>query len=170
VDNEEWALAYLSALNSYRADDYDDWVAVGMALHSVSDSLLADWDNWSQQSTKYSPGCCEKKWKSFKRQGVAIGTLGHMAKQDGWRNPFDNNSPDSRKSVTSRDKSEPKLDIVERFKADLLTLTNADDPIVQLLKINELAATYRMPAGEIRKRSLKSKRQTRTPKHSFSNG
>jgi hypothetical protein len=165
--NEEWALAYLSALNSYRADDYDDWVAVGMALHSVSDSLLADWDNWSQQSTKYSPGCCEKKWKSFKRQGVAIGTLGHMAKQDGWRNPFDNNSPDSRKSVTSRDKSEPKLDIVERFKADLLTLTNADDPIVQLLKINELAATYRMPAGEIRKAIAKVETATRTPKAQF---
>jgi hypothetical protein len=87
--NEEWALSYLSALSSYRADDYDDWVAVGMALHSVSDSLLADWDNWSQQSQKYSPGCCEKKWKSFKRQGVAIGTLAHMAKQDGWQSPFE---------------------------------------------------------------------------------
>jgi hypothetical protein len=87
--NEEWALSYLSALSSYRADDYDDWVAVGMALHSVSDSLLADWDNWSQQSQKYSPGCCEKKWKSFKRQGLAIGTLAHMAKQDGWRSPFE---------------------------------------------------------------------------------
>jgi len=87
--NEEWALSYLSALSPYRADDYDHWVSVGMALHSVSDSLLADWDNWSRQSTKYSPGCCEKKWKSFKHQGVAIGTLAHMAKEDGWRSPFE---------------------------------------------------------------------------------
>jgi predicted transcriptional regulator len=87
--NEEWALSYLSALNSYRADDYYDWVAVGMALHSVSDSLLTEWDNWSRQSSKYKSGCCEKKWKSFKRQGVAIGTLAHMAKQDGWRSPFE---------------------------------------------------------------------------------
>ncbi len=90
--NEEWALSYLSALNPSRADDYENWLAVGMALHSVGDSLLSNWDNWSRQSCKYNPGCCEKKWKSFKRQGVAIGTLAHMAKQDGWRSPFDKSS------------------------------------------------------------------------------
>jgi CRISPR-associated protein Cmr3 len=87
--DEEWALSYLSALNPCRADDYEDWLAVGMALHSVGDSLLTEWDNWSRQSSKYTPGCCEKKWKSFKRQGVAMGTLAHKAKQDGWRSPFE---------------------------------------------------------------------------------
>ncbi len=87
--NEEWALSYLSALNSYRADNYVDWLAVGMALHSVSDLLLSEWDNWSRQSAKYKPGDCDKKWKSFNRKGVAIGSLAHMAKQDGWRSPFD---------------------------------------------------------------------------------
>jgi putative DNA primase/helicase len=87
--DEEWTLSYLEALNPYRADDYDNWLAVGMALHSVSDSLLTEWDKWSQQSAKYKPGCCEKKWKSFKRKGVAIGTLAHMAKQDGWQSPFE---------------------------------------------------------------------------------
>jgi uncharacterized membrane protein YgcG len=82
----DWALSYLNALSSFRADDYDDWLAVGMALHSVSDSLLTDWNSWSRQSPKYKPGDCEKKWKSFKREGkIAIGTLAHMAKQDGWR-------------------------------------------------------------------------------------
>jgi len=90
--SEEWALSYLSALGPYRADDYDDWLAVGMALHSVSDCLLSEWDNWSRQSSKYQPGCCEKKWKSFKGQGVALGTLGQMAKQDGWRSPSDKSS------------------------------------------------------------------------------
>ncbi len=87
----DWALSYLSALSPYRADDYDEWLAVGMALHSVDDSLLIEWENWSRQSPKYKPGCCDKKWKSFKRSGVAIGTLAHMAKQDGWRSPFSKN-------------------------------------------------------------------------------
>jgi hypothetical protein len=87
--SEEWALSYLSALSPYRANDYDVWLAVGMALHSVSDSLLTEWENWSQQSAKYKPGDCDKKWKSFNRQGVAIGSLAHMAKQDGWRSPFE---------------------------------------------------------------------------------
>ena len=84
----DWALSYLNALSSYRADDYDDWLAVGMALQSVDDCLLTDWDNWSRQSSKYKSGDCEKKCKSFKSQGIAIGTLAHMAKQDGWRSPF----------------------------------------------------------------------------------
>jgi hypothetical protein len=167
---EEWALSYLSALSSYRADDYDDWVAVGMALHSVSDSLLADWDNWSRQSTKYSPGCCEKKWKSFKRQGVAIGTLAHMAKQDGWRSPFErsdqNALPNSRKTIGSKP-TQPKLSTVERFKADLLALANSDDDLERLVRINELASTYRMPASEIRKALSKTEVATRTPKAQF---
>ncbi len=84
----EWALSYLSALNPCRADDYDDWLTVGMALHSADDSLLTEWDTWSSQSPKYKPGVCEKKWKSFKGQGVSLGSLAHMAKEDGWRSPF----------------------------------------------------------------------------------
>jgi hypothetical protein len=84
----DWALSYLNALAPYRADDYDNWLTVGMALHSVDDSLLTEWDAWSQQSPKYKPGECQKKWNSFKRTGVAIGTLGQMAKEDGWKSPF----------------------------------------------------------------------------------
>jgi hypothetical protein len=85
----DYAISYLNALSSYHADDYDDWLTVGMALHSVDDSLLAEWDSWSSQSAKYKPGDCEKKWRSFSSNGgVSLGTLGHMAKQDGWRSPF----------------------------------------------------------------------------------
>lgn len=85
----DWALSYLQSLAPERSDDYDTWLAVGMALHSVDDSLLRDWDTWSQQSSKYKPGVCEAKWKSFKRTGVAIGSLAHMAKSDGWTSPFE---------------------------------------------------------------------------------
>jgi hypothetical protein len=86
----QWALSYLNALSPSRADDYDNWLMVGMALHSLNDdSLLMEWDDWSKLSPKYKVGQCQKKWKTFKRSGVAIGTLAHMAKQDGWRTPFD---------------------------------------------------------------------------------
>ncbi|MGB5768294.1 MAG: DUF3987 domain-containing protein, partial [Crocosphaera sp.] len=99
--NRQWteldfALSYLDALSSYRGDDYDDWLTVGMALHSVDDSLLNEWDKWSQQSSKYKPGECEKKWKSFSPNGgVTLGTLAHLAKQDGWRFPFPKNNHDT---------------------------------------------------------------------------
>ena len=168
--NEEWALSYLSALNPYRADDYRDWIAVGMALHSVSDCLLSEWDNWSQQSPKYKPGCCEKKWKSFKGQGVEMGTLAHMAKQDGWRSPFERNEhkplPSNHKSVSSKS-NRTELTTVERLKADLLALANSDDDLERLVRINELASTYRMPANDIRKALSKIETATRTPKAQF---
>ena len=82
------ALSYLNALNPERADDYDSWLRVGMALHTVDESLLTEWDRWSQQSSKYQSGECDKKWRSFSNaKGVKLGTLGFLAKQDGWQSP-----------------------------------------------------------------------------------
>jgi len=85
-DDADRARSYLDALSSSRADDYDDWLNVGMALHSVGDdSLLIDWEHWSAQSGKHKPSDCQRKWKSFKKSGISLGTLGDMAKKDGWR-------------------------------------------------------------------------------------
>jgi predicted P-loop ATPase len=86
TEDADRARSYLDALSSSRADDYDDWLAVGMALHSVGDdSLLSDWEHWSAQSGKHKPSDCQRKWKSFKKSGISLGTLGDMAKKDGWR-------------------------------------------------------------------------------------
>ena len=83
----ERARSYLKALSPSRADDYDEWLQIGMALHSVGDdALLAEWDNWSAQSNKWECGECEKKWFSFEAGATNLGTLGHYAKQDGWSN------------------------------------------------------------------------------------
>jgi len=80
------ARSYLAALDASRADDYDDWLAVGMSLHSVGDdSLLDEWEQWSAQSAKHKPSECQRKWRSFKKSGITLGTLGDMAKKDGWR-------------------------------------------------------------------------------------
>jgi predicted P-loop ATPase len=86
TDDATRARSYLEALSGSRADDYDDWLAVGMALHSLGDdSLLDDWEHWSTQSGKHKPSDCQRKWRSFKKSGVSLGTLGDMAKKDGWR-------------------------------------------------------------------------------------
>jgi hypothetical protein len=59
-----------------------------MALHSVSDDLQRDWDSWSRSSSKWSEGACSAKWSTFSRNGnVGIGTLIHLAKEDGWKPP-----------------------------------------------------------------------------------
>jgi hypothetical protein len=82
----DWARSYLDAIPP--TQDYDQWLQVGMALHSVSDSLLSDWDNWSRSAANYEATACEKKWKSFKPgKGIGIGTLAAIAKQHGWKSP-----------------------------------------------------------------------------------
>ncbi|MBM0740411.1 DUF3987 domain-containing protein [Phormidium sp. CLA17] len=81
---KDWALSYLSVTPSSK--EYDTWIKVGMALHSVSNDLLADWDTWSRGSINYEAEACDRHWKSFKSDGgISIGTLGLLAKQNGWR-------------------------------------------------------------------------------------
>ena len=86
----ETARAALGALSPGRANGRDDWLAVGMCLHSVSDDLQPDWDGWSKCSEKHRPRDCEKQWRGFKRGRSGdrgLGTLVQMADTDspGWR-------------------------------------------------------------------------------------
>jgi hypothetical protein len=75
----------LHRLNAAIADDYDLWLRVGMALHSIDTSpiMLATWDAWSRQSAKYEAGACAAKWDSFHAEGngrkLGIGTLLQLA-------------------------------------------------------------------------------------------
>jgi hypothetical protein len=64
---------------------YDEWLHVLMAVHEAYPgpegvALCEDW------SPGYD-GEIGKKFASFKRTGVGIGTLVHLAKQHGWRPP-----------------------------------------------------------------------------------
>ena len=74
------------ALPPEATDDYDIWITIGQSLHSLDDSLLEEWDKWSQQSDKYRKGDCQKRWLSFsKGGGRGIGSLIHIAKEHGWK-------------------------------------------------------------------------------------
>jgi phage/plasmid-associated DNA primase len=78
------------ALPPEAADDYDIWIMVGQSLHQLDESLLDQWDAWSQHSEKYREGECHRRWLSFnKNGGRGIGTLIHTAKQHGWKEPQD---------------------------------------------------------------------------------
>lgn len=67
--------------------DYQEWVNVGMALKHEGYSVF-DWDNWSSRdSSRYHPGECERKWRTFQESSVSIvtgGTIVKMAKDNGW--------------------------------------------------------------------------------------
>jgi len=74
------------ALPPEAADDYDIWITVGQSLHSLDESLLDHWDNWSQQSDKYREGECGRRWRSFSKEGGrGIGSLIHVAQEHGWK-------------------------------------------------------------------------------------
>lgn len=73
----------LKRLAASRADDYNGWVTVGMALSELGDAGLALWDDWSAQSAKYRPGACAAKWATFEPgHGVTLASLHHWAGQD----------------------------------------------------------------------------------------
>lgn len=73
----------LGRLRVGRADDYDDWMKVGMALAELGDMGFDLWDEWSQQSDKYRNGVTEQKWPTFKPGvGVTLASLHHWAQQD----------------------------------------------------------------------------------------
>ena len=86
------ARIYLAHLDEDRAVDYEEWLAVGMSLHQVSEDLLADWVQWSSQAPNFQDGACEAKWHSFERlpggpspEGArGLQTLRAKAKEDGF--------------------------------------------------------------------------------------
>jgi len=70
--------ALIDALHCIQSDDYQTWIRVGMALKSGGYSCDL-WDQWSGNSPKYQPGACDRKWKTFRSEGVGVGSIFHMA-------------------------------------------------------------------------------------------
>ncbi|MEG2641972.1 MAG: PriCT-2 domain-containing protein, partial [Eubacterium sp.] len=66
--------------------NYNDWLNVGMALHQEG-YAPGIWDAWSAQDSKrYHPGECDKKWNGFNGNGNPItgGTIVQLAMDQGW--------------------------------------------------------------------------------------
>ncbi len=85
-----------SALAAIPANcDRDTWLKIGMSLHSLDwtggpdgvDQGFALWAAWSETGGDKFQGLfdLETRWKSFgRRGGVGLGTLYHIAEQNGW--------------------------------------------------------------------------------------
>lgn len=77
----------MKLISPERANNYKQWIDIGIALHNIDFTLLHTWINFSKScGTKYKPGECEKLWGKFGKYGYAMGTLCMWAKQD---NPED---------------------------------------------------------------------------------
>lgn len=64
----------------------DDWVKVGMALHSAGfeEQVFKD---WSSSADNFEDANCTSTWRNFKKKdgGIGIGTLFAMAMEHGWK-------------------------------------------------------------------------------------
>jgi Protein of unknown function (DUF3987)/Primase C terminal 2 (PriCT-2)/RepB DNA-primase from phage plasmid len=86
-----------SALYSINSDDRSLWLQCGMAIKDhFGDSGRSLWDDWSRRSEKYDERDQERTWKSFRGNGIAIGTLFYHAQQGGWRDERRHQGPDYR--------------------------------------------------------------------------
>ena len=78
----------LNALKKERADNYQQWLEVGMSMFSLGQAGLIAWDTWSKQSDKYEPGACAQKWVTFSpalgdANKIGFGSLLRWAEEDG---------------------------------------------------------------------------------------
>lgn len=64
-----------------------EWVKAGMAIKAeVGESGYSIWNEWGQGSATHKERDAQSVWKSFKKNGVGIGTLlGITAMDRGWR-------------------------------------------------------------------------------------
>ncbi|WP_175484928.1 AAA family ATPase [Jannaschia pohangensis] len=74
------------------ADDRDQWLNIGMALHAEfngSDEGYDIWSHWSRLSLKFDERSQRRTWKSFRHGGIGIGTLFKIAMDYGYEHgPF----------------------------------------------------------------------------------
>jgi P4 family phage/plasmid primase-like protien len=71
-------------LSPQRAETYQEWLAVGWALHSMSkdDDFLAVWKDFSRSAPNYDEAVCDLKWAGMKDGGISVGSLYFWAKID----------------------------------------------------------------------------------------
>jgi P4 family phage/plasmid primase-like protien len=81
-EDKETAESLTTLLSSSRCDNYSEWLEVGFCLFNIDNGLLDCWKQFSQQSTKYSCGECERKWSNFRKGSLSIGSLYRWAKLD----------------------------------------------------------------------------------------
>lgn len=75
-----------SALNALHADDYEQWIAVGQALHELGDQGRGLWVDWSQTSEKWRAQDA-RKWDSFDGSRTGYEAVFARAQAAGWVNP-----------------------------------------------------------------------------------
>lgn len=97
-----------SALNSIRADDWDTWIRMGMALRCLGDVGRELWLTWSQTSEKYKPSDA-RKWNTLRPTALHCDykAVFAEAQRRGWVNPSSAAAQIAAPVATNAPSSEP---------------------------------------------------------------
>lgn len=84
VGDAQRAQSALGRLSPDRYENYDKWIACGMALASLGETGRDLWMEWSKGSDKFDEDQCLAKWDTFKIDPtkLTLGSLFHWANQD----------------------------------------------------------------------------------------
>lgn len=79
------------ALTLLTADEYEQWIAVGMACKAgLGSAGYYVWDAWSARSEKYAGGeDTRKRFHGFQPAKISLGTVFGLARDAGWVAPWD---------------------------------------------------------------------------------
>jgi hypothetical protein len=136
-------------------DDYDRWLRVGMALHSVSAGLLSDWVEWSRGCSNFDEEECMAKWQTFKSSGTTIGTLHYLADTLGgfrYRRPQEQppgKAPGAAADAGAADADEQPPATYRELLAVTLAAIREQDDDTEMEARAEIMARFRRTDGQI---------------------
>lgn len=90
ADNDDMARAAQALTHiALTEGDYQGWIDMGMALQAgFGEAGLQIWLNWSATQPGYKDDSdCQAHWRTFKNQGITLGSLFHKAVQNGYKPP-----------------------------------------------------------------------------------
>lgn len=83
ADDRDVARSLVPLLADARADDYAEWIRVGLALKSIGDDMFLEWDDFSRRCpAKYDGEVVRRRWDSFKPRRANAAWLVAMARDD----------------------------------------------------------------------------------------
>jgi putative DNA primase/helicase len=75
-----------------RADNYELWIRLGIALKELGEAGRGLWMEWSATSKKYDPAEAAKKWDGFTPDRTDFRAVFAEAQRQGWVNPNSNDA------------------------------------------------------------------------------
>lgn len=91
AQDSERAIKMLGHIDPLQRTSYDDWLAIGMALHNTDPGLLSKWVDWARPMPNFDEAEHLRKWESFGKStrtgGKTIQSLHFWAKDGRYKEP-----------------------------------------------------------------------------------